>query len=343
MPRRTMKAHISEMDRRKIYYRLHSGKNSKLKYYTASVLRLAVPRCLLRPLLPGMLARLNGRKDREYILDRVNYYCKLSDTTAYDRELWRQRSVAVKDQQLPSQKVYYYDAMRYARWFDPTLRWILVTGDNSDSMDVPAILKSRLAGGDNACSVVMKLNAVRHYIFVNDKKDWRDKKDMAIFRGGIVGRRRLAMRYAFIEKYFGRPMFDIGVLDREFPDWYTERMTIKEHLDYKFLMTLEGNDVASNLNRVMSSNSIAVMPRPVCETWFMEGRLIPDYHYIEIKPDFSDIEERLTYYINHPDEALRIIHNAHEWVRQFRNTRRETLISLLTLDKYFRITNSTTR
>ena len=62
-------------------------------------------------------------------------------------------------------------------------------------------------------------------------------------------------------------------------------------------MALEGIDVASNLKWVMSSNSIAVMPRPTCETWFMEGTLIPDYHYIEIKPDFSDLEERLNQYI----------------------------------------------
>ena len=44
----------------------------------------------------------------------------------------------------------------------------------------------------------------------------------------------------------------------------------------------------------------------------MEGTLIPDYHYIEIKPDFSDLEERLNYYIEHVDESLEIIRHAHE-------------------------------
>lgn len=78
--------------------------------------------------------------------------------------------------------------------------------------------------------------------------------------------------------------------------------TIREHLDYKFIMAIEGNDVASNLKWVMSSNSLAVMPRPTCETWFMEGTLIPDYHYIEVKDDFSDLEEKLNYYIAHPEK-----------------------------------------
>lgn len=69
------------------------------------------------------------------------------------------------------------------------------------------------------------------------------------------------------------------------------------------------------------------------------GPAHPRLPYIEIKPDFSDVEEKLRYYISHPDKAYEIIRHAHEWVDQFRDTRRETLISLLVLDKYFKITN----
>ena len=80
------------------------------------------------------------------------------------------------------------------------------------------------------------------------------------------------------------------------------------------------------------------MPRPTCETWFMEGTLVPNYHYIEIKPDFSDLEERVNYYIRHVDEAKAIIRHANEYVEQFKDKKREDLISLLVLDKYFRAT-----
>ena len=71
----------------------------------------------------------------------------------------------------------------------------------------------------------------------------------------------------------------------------------------------------------------------------MEGKLIPNYHYIEVKEDFSDLEERLQYYIDHPDEAEAIIQHAHEWIDQFRDKEREKLISLLVLKRYFEITN----
>ena len=148
-------------------------------------------------------------------------------------------------------------------------------------------------------------------------------------------------RKKFMEMYFHHPMCDLGDVSKNTTDpkeWQTEKKTIKEHLDYKFILALEGNDVASNLKWVMSSNSIAVMPQPTCETWFMEGTLIPNYHYIEIKPDFSDLESRLQYYIEHIDEAQEIIKHANEYVKQFKNRKRENLISLLVLEKYFKVT-----
>jgi hypothetical protein len=91
----------------------------------------------------------------------------------------------------------------------------------------------------------------------------------------------------------------------------------------------------------MSSNCIAVMPRPTYETWFMEGKLIPNYHYIEIKPDYSNLIERIEYYNNHIDEAKEIIRHANEYAAQFRNKKRERLIQLMVMAKYFRNTGQT--
>jgi hypothetical protein len=96
--------------------------------------------------------------------------------------------------------------------------------------------------------------------------------------------------------------------------------------------------VATNLKWVMSSNSLAVMPCPRYETWFMEGKLVPNYHYVEIKEDYSDLEDRLIYYIYHIEESFQIIENAHQYIAQFQDKKREDLISLLTLQKYFKQT-----
>jgi len=144
-----------------------------------------------------------------------------------------------------------------------------------------------------------------------------------------------------MEMYFTHPLCDLGHVSKNDPGniWSKPRLSITEHLKYKFILSLEGNDVATNLKWIMSSNSIAVMPRPKYETWFMEGTLQPDFHYIEIKDDYSNLEEKMAYYINHPHEAEAIIINAHKFINQFKDKNTEARISLMVLDKYFKYTN----
>ena len=89
----------------------------------------------------------------------------------------------------------------------------------------------------------------------------------------------------------------------------------------------------------MSSNSVAISPPLHYETWFMEGQLVPNYHYIEVKPDFSDLIEKLKYYIAHPAEAEAIVAHAHDYIRQFTDKRMERAVQLAVADKYFRLTN----
>lgn len=294
---------------------------------------MLVPKFFFQMRLRSKLVSVSRRKDYEYIRQRVDYYNKLSDEVKLPIAAAR-----LSEHKIGRQKVYFFDTYQYTRWFSDSFQWGFCPGDVTYIPEYPSIVKSRSLVDNNENSVVMKLDKVRHFIFVNDKKPFAEKKDVAIFRGKVKGK---ASRKKFMEMYFHHPMCDLGDVSKNTTDpeeWQTEKKTIREHLDYKFVMALEGNDVASNLKWVMSSNSIAVMPRPTCETWFMEGTLIPDYHYIEIKADFSDLEERLNYYIEHIDEAQEILKHAHEYVAQFKNRERENLISLLVLDKYFEMT-----
>ena len=330
-----------KMNKRKIYYLLHNGKNSNLKFFIKGYLREYTPKFFDQLSLDRILRSLDNRPDKDYIISRVNYYCKLDADTAYDHKEWEEKAVRLRDQQMLPQKVYYFDAMEIARYFNQSLKWSIKSGDITNLFPVPYVVKSRPLGDDNQNSTILKLEKVRHFLFVDDKKPWRDKKNIAIFRGDLGPRKE--NRDVFMAKFADgqSPMVDAASTNRieAHPEWQKGKMTIGEHLDYKFIMSLEGNDVASNLKWVMSSNCIAVSPRHTCETWFMEGTLKPNYHYIEVKEDFSDLEERLQYYNDHPEEAEAIIQHAHEYVDQFRDLKREKLISLLVLKKYFEITN----
>ena len=289
--------------------------------------------------LGHLLRQIDKRPDRDYIYQRVEYYCRLTDDSAIDKNQWKLEAVRLKDQPMTGQSSYYHDSMEIARYFNSDLLWILVPGDTIHVPTLPSIVKSRPLVEGNVNSVVLKLDKNRHFLFVNDRMPWRAKRNVAIFRGDLGFYK--PNRDLFMSRWVGHSMIDAASTNRsdEHPEWQGQKLTIGEHLEYKFIMSLEGNDVASNLKWVMSSNSIAVTPKLRRETWFMEGTLIPNYHYIEVKEDFSDLEERLTYYIDHPDEAEAIICHAHEYVKQFFDTKREELISLLVLKKYFEITN----
>lgn len=107
--------------------------------------------------------------------------------------------------------------------------------------------------------------------------------------------------------------------------------------EHQFIVSVEGIDVATNLKWIMASNSLCLMRRPRFETWFMEGTLQPDIHYVQLKDDFSDLEQKVTYYREHPSEAKRIITNAQQHAARFSNHNDERLISLLVIDRYLRL------
>ena len=326
-------------------YKINSGKPNKMKFFVLGYLKSMVPSIFFQKRLNHVLETARKRDDYEYILKRVDYYIKLNAPFALSEKDEIRRGPAWIHYRGPFSKftpkmfhsAYYLDQLDVTRWFPQHLRWDFCPGDVYFTPPCPCIVKSRLLTEDNSNSVILKLDKLRHFLFVHDRKSFREKQDKVIFRGKIRSSR---VRTAFLKKFINHPVFDCGVVEsrEDVPkEWERPKRTIREHLDYKFIMALEGNDVASNLKWVMSSNCLAVMTRPTCETWFMEGSLIAGYHYVEVKEDFSDLEEKIRYYTEHIQEAEDIIAHAHEYVSQFMDKEREEIIQLLVLQKYLRL------
>lgn len=303
-------------------------KKSKLLYYTKSLLRQLVPGVIYQSTLKGKLSAVN-QYDKAYITDRVNYYNKLDKTMP----LGGKAIALAKMPILKSPKAYNFDTFEHTRYFNKSLKANFLFGDVQHFEEVPTLQKSRPIAGNNPNAILLKLDKKRHFVFIKDSIPFADKKDMMIGRGTVSQPHRIK----FWEMYFNHPMFDLGQVNKKGGNmaWLKPKIPISAHLQYKFILSLEGHDVATNLKWIMSSNSIAVMPAPVYETWFMEGRLIPDHHYIQIKSDYSDVTEKLNYYLQHPHEAQAIISNANKYVSQFMDKQREDLLSLLVLEKYF--------
>jgi len=312
---------------------LNRQKKSKIKFYVSESLQCLVPRSYYRNQRDTLLTEYKTKYTQEEkgnIQNRVDYYNKLNSP-------YQLGSGAYPLSQLSPNRhsVYFFDLYRVLRYFNSDKKFHHIFGDVTEVPQVPSFVKSRPIHGDNANSVVLKLDSVRHFDFINDPIHFRDKKDLIVWRGDATRAHRKEM----LEAISQNPLCDIGctnLIGPDFkPEWKKPPMTLSQQLEYKYILSIEGNDVATNLKWIMSSNSLCFMKAPVYETWFMEPMLIPGKHYVLLKNDYSDLDEKIEFYKNRPDEAEEIIRNAHEYLLDFKDERKEQLISLLVAKKYF--------
>ncbi|HWK65669.1 MAG TPA: glycosyl transferase family 90 [Rhizobiaceae bacterium] len=296
----------------------------RVAYYARNFARDTAPQIVFRRRLHGLLATL-GKGRESVISDRLAYYNKLEDAFTVS-------PAAVAIGRLPLKKsCYYYDLKEHARYFDRRLRFDYLFGDVAHIPPVPTLLKSRPTAGDNSNSVLMNLDKLRHFRRVADPVPFEKKRSMAVWRGAANHPRRTP----FVENCIGLAACDVGFTHGGKAEHRRPYMTIGEQLAYRYVISIEGYDVATNLKWIMASQSLCIMPEPSCETWFMEGRLQPDVHFVAVKPDLSDLEEKIDRFESAPREALSIVANANAHVRRFSNPEEEQLTSLLVLYKYF--------
>ena len=69
----------------------------------------------------------------------------------------------------------------------------------------------------------------------------------------------------------------------------------------------------------------------------MEGTLKSGEHYVELRDDYSDLQEKLDHYLTNPDEAEVIIANLKKHHEKFCNPAKEELISLLVAQKFLHL------
>lgn len=288
-----------------------------------------MPKVIYKKNLDKVYKKLS-KKQRKYIDSRVDYYNKRNTPFSIPKEA-KTISKYIKKEKA---KTYFFDLFEYLKHFDNSNKISYLFGDITEVPNEPAIVKSRPIKGDNQNSILMKLNKVRHFIFVDDKLKFSEKKDMAVWRGKCYRKHR----QKFVKLYYNSPLCNIGQTNTKGKvdvPWQKEKLSITEQLEYKFIVAIEGNDVASNLKWAMSSNSLVLMAKPTYETWFMEGKLKAGKHYVKVKSDYSDLEEKIKYYSKHTDEAEKIIKNAHKHVAQFKDTKMESIISYKVLQKFF--------
>jgi len=265
--------------------------------------------------------------DQKELTDRLNYYFRVEK----DFEV-PEPAVAIKDFKRTRGTVYYLDMKEFLHYFSSHVQFAYYFGDETHINPYPTLFKARQIGDHNKNSILFKLNKRRHFKWVKDTRSFEQKINKIVWRGGAYHQ----LRRGFVENFWDHPLCNVGQTNKptEAMPWQKGYLSISEQLAYKFIFCLEGNDVATNLKWVMSSNSLCFMPKPRFETWFMEGTLRPDIHYVEINNDRDQVEDKVSFYSKNTTAALKIISNAHKHVDRFKNEKLEDLLCLKVLEKY---------
>ena len=320
----------SNAKRRKLLYYLY---HTPLVYFFPSI----ISRLRLKNIL-------NNSFQEEYIQSRVRYYFKKTSNFRVSNEGKNLSELFWNQFFKNKQNSHFIDFYNLLQFFNKKNKvdFIYSTKDYIDSSiakkhpPYPTFVKSRPVGFNNQNSILLKLNQVKLFHFIKDPKKFENKKNQAVWRGDI---RNNSQREYFVKNFYRTPLFDIGQTSpKQDVAWMKSFMSIKDQLDFKFIFCLEGKCISTNLYWAMSSNSVCVMPKPKYESWFMEGKLEDGVHYIEVKDDFSDAQEKIEFYNNNNDKCLEIIQNAQKFVKQFKNAKQERLIQLLILKQYFQYT-----
>ncbi|MGC4409071.1 lipopolysaccharide biosynthesis protein [Rhizobium rosettiformans] len=300
---------------------------NRVRYYAAGITRHAVPREWYLQRCRQILGELEASPELEELMRRANYYNRLPPCSVEPGT----RLNAVDR----AQSRYYFDLDEYLRYFPCRLKVDYLFGDVTWVPNTPSIVKSRPTGGENGNSVLLNLDKLRHFRLCADDTPWEKKKPMAVWRGALNN----PLRMELLRRHHESASADVGHIG-ETKDGVQAKgfLSPQDQMGYRYILSIEGFDVATNLKWIMASRSVCVMPKGRYETWFMEGGLIPDHHFVEVRPDFSDLEDKIAELERNPQWAQDIVANANAYVASFCDRKTERKVSLLVLQKYFEAT-----
>lgn len=231
------------------------------------------------------------------------------------------------------------------------IKYIFWFGDETGYKEFPCFVKAKSLI-NNDFSVLLKLNTPRHIGMFNEVLEndipYDLKNNKLIWRGtstGINLNNSSDQRLHLVNKYYitNNPDIDIKFsylcqnIDVE-EEKVGGVISLPELLKSRFLISIEGNDVATNLKWILLSKSVCLMPKPTKCSWFMEDMLIPYLHYVPLADDFSDLFEVYNWCLNNINECDIISKNATKYMEDFLDEENEEYVTNEVIKQYFNYT-----
>jgi len=152
--------------------------------------------------------------------------------------------------------------------------------------------------GNRAGDAGHRLDILTQWVHQND-----DDNKIDIGFNNVVQMKEGSFQHQYIERHYSRK--GNGKEGRE---------SLRDMNHYKYLLSVEGNDVATGLKWMLYSNSVVFMSRPTVATWAMEDLLVPYVHYIPVANDYSNLVEMVKWAEEHDDACQEISKRATEFI-----------------------------
>ena len=164
-------------------------------------------------------------------------------------------------------------------------------------------------------SIIVPLNRKRHLgvasLVPENDIAWDEKIGKAVWRGkfGKIHdsiKDTNDMKFALVSRYVNSTIVDAKFSKHTKgapPSMIGSYMDMKEQLHYKYIISIEGNDVSSGLKWMLFSNSVVLMAKPKWESWAMESMLEEYVHYLPIERDMSNVEKVINWAEEHPEQT----------------------------------------
>jgi hypothetical protein len=162
---------------------------------------------------------------------------------------------------------------------------------------------------------------------LGDDAGFESKKDLVVFRGalsGIIDEKIIihgtqkACRLPIVDKWIGKRWADLGIAtlpvqkkltDDQFAMYLRckkDGMSTANMMKCKYVLCIEGEDIASGFGWVLASHCVPICPYPFCyEVWFFNG-LKPWVHFVPIRADGSDLEDVYEWCSEHVEDCVKI-------------------------------------
>ncbi|MEO1103411.1 MAG: glycosyl transferase family 90 [Pseudomonadota bacterium] len=238
----------------------------------------------------------------------------------------------------------------------PFLVW---AGDNRRSFSIPTLVRSRTIEHPGL-GVLQRFRPPPRVPETRDLTEsdipFRDKADRLVWRGMTTGRFHAAPgelgygpRYyvARALKRIDDPSVDIGYSSRVQHSLMSRKtradvdaamrpsLLVEEMLKARYILSLEGNDIATGLRWALHSNSCVVMPAPTAESWLMEAQLVPMEHYVPVAPNLHNLAATLAWCRSNIGECEKIAANGREFMARLLDEDSETALSAEVAKTFF--------